>query len=156
MLANKRVKDNAEGGFTLIEVLVAVLVLSIGIFGLIALESHTLKNNQRAYLRSQATILIYDIADKMRANMEVDYSGVTGASHASSCISVGSSCTPPTLAEKNVYEWEQSITDILPDGIGAINATGNITTVAISWNDDRNPDTGPDGREESFSVDFRL
>ena len=57
-----------ERGFTLIEILVAVLVLSFGLLGLAMLQSTGLRFNTDSYLRSQATILAYDLIDRMRAN----------------------------------------------------------------------------------------
>ena len=59
---------NRQQGFTLIEILVAVLILSLGVLGLIAMESLALQSNMSAYHRSQATILAYDLSDKMRTN----------------------------------------------------------------------------------------
>ena len=56
-------------GFTLIEVLIAMLVLAVGLLGLAGLQATSLKNNQSAYNRSQATQLAYDMADRMRANV---------------------------------------------------------------------------------------
>ncbi len=55
-------------GFTLIEVLIAMLVLAVGLLGLAGLQATSLRNNQSAYNRSQATQLAYDLADRMRAN----------------------------------------------------------------------------------------
>lgn len=55
-------------GVTLIEVLVALVVLSIGVIGLAALQAQALQMNQGAYMRAQATNLAYDIADRMRTN----------------------------------------------------------------------------------------
>ena len=63
-------------GFTLIEILLAVVVLSGGLLGLAGLQLTGLKSNHSAYLRSQATILTLDIADRMRANR---ISAITGA-----------------------------------------------------------------------------
>ena len=57
-----------QRGATLIEVLVAMLVLSIGLLGLAGMQMTALKSNQSAYYRSQATVLAYDIIDRMRAN----------------------------------------------------------------------------------------
>ncbi len=57
-----------ERGFTLIEILVAVLVLSFGLLGLAMLQATGLRFNTDSYLRSQATILAYDLIDRMRAN----------------------------------------------------------------------------------------
>lgn len=144
-------------GFTLVEVLVAMLILSVGILGLAALETLTLKNNQSAYHRSQATILTYDLADKMRANMVVDYWDVTASSHAGSCVSYTSTVSPcgaQELAEKELYGWETSIADILPSGLGAVSVSGAITTITIQWDDDRDGDV--DGDDGVFEVDLQL
>ena len=55
-------------GFTLIEVLIAIIVLSIGLLGLAGLQLTSLRNSNSAYTRSQAVILSYDIVDRIRAN----------------------------------------------------------------------------------------
>lgn len=59
---------HSEQGFTLIEILVAVLVLSFGLLGLAMLQATGLRYNTDSYMRSQATILAYDLIDRMRAN----------------------------------------------------------------------------------------
>jgi len=59
---------NSNGGFTLIEILIALLVLSLGLIGLAMLQATGLRFNTESYMRSQATILAYDIIDRMRAN----------------------------------------------------------------------------------------
>ena len=55
-------------GFSIIEVLVALLVLAIGLLGLAALQAQGLRFNHDAYVRTQATHLAYDIIDRMRSN----------------------------------------------------------------------------------------
>lgn len=55
-------------GFTLVEVLVALLILSIGLLGLAGLQAGGLRSNHSAYLRSQAVMLAHDMADRMRSN----------------------------------------------------------------------------------------
>ena len=59
---------NKNTGFTLIEVLIAMIVLAVGLLGLAGLQATSLRNNQSAYNRIKATQLAYDIADRMRAN----------------------------------------------------------------------------------------
>ena len=66
-------------GFTLIEVLIAVLVLSIGLLGLASLQAASLKNNYGAYMRSQASILANDMADRIRSNPGSGVAGTGGA-----------------------------------------------------------------------------
>jgi type IV pilus assembly protein PilV len=57
-----------QGGFTLLEVLIALLILSIGLLGLAALQTTGLRSNQMASMRTLATTTAYDITDRMRAN----------------------------------------------------------------------------------------
>ena len=59
-----------QSGFSLIEVMVAVLVLSIGILGLAALQATALRNNQSALERSQGVVNTYSMVDAMRANVD--------------------------------------------------------------------------------------
>jgi len=67
-LAPARPAPGPEAGFSLIEVLVAMLVLAIGLLGLAALQTQGVRFNHDAYVRSHATALAYDIVDKMRVN----------------------------------------------------------------------------------------
>ena len=62
-----------QHGFTLLEVLIALLILSIGLLGLAALQTTGLRSNTMATTRTHATQLAYDIADRMRANVAGSY-----------------------------------------------------------------------------------
>ena len=57
-----------QGGFTLIEVMIAVLVLLVGLLGVAGIQIVSFQNNQGAYFRSQATFMASDFLDRMRAN----------------------------------------------------------------------------------------
>jgi len=57
-----------SGGFSMIELLVAVLVMGIGVLGITALQLVSLQNNQGALLRAEAVQLAYDMMDRIRAN----------------------------------------------------------------------------------------
>ena len=63
-----RAPQPSAGGFTLIEVLVALVVMSVGLLGLALLQQNAVAFNRDAYLASQATVLAYDIADRIRGN----------------------------------------------------------------------------------------
>src|SRR6185295_1538044 len=62
-------------GFTMIEVLVSLVVLSIGLLGVAALQLTSLRSNHSSAMRSQATFLAYDIIDRMRANRAAAIAG---------------------------------------------------------------------------------
>lgn len=124
-------------GFTLIEVLVALLVLSIGMLGLAALQSATLQFNHSAYLRSQATNLAYDIIDRMRANRQSALNGAYNgglASPAPACGSVIAAGT--TVAAVDVAAWRNALACTLPAGTGsvAVDADGTAT-IRICWDE---------------------
>ena len=66
-----------QKGFSLVEILVALLILSIGLLGLAALQTTSLKFNTDSYMRTQATYFVYDIIDRMRANSDSVVAGGT-------------------------------------------------------------------------------
>lgn len=135
---------NHAQGFTFIEVLIALVVLSIGLLGLAGLQTLGLRANHSAYLRTQATLLAYDMADRMRTNLdEVHAAGGTynsvSASAASgtppSCNAVGSPCTASQIATKDVYQWRTDLGNLLPSGRGKITGDGTTYTITIMWDD---------------------
>ena len=63
-------RGGCNSGFSLLKVMVAMLVLSIGLIGIAGLQMAGLRSNQNAFLRSQATILASDIIDRMRVNTQ--------------------------------------------------------------------------------------
>ena len=120
-----------QTGFTLIEVLVTVVILAVGLFGLAGLQATSLKFNSTAYQRSQATSLAYDIADRMRAN-------VVAARGGNYDIALGVAASGgTTLAAIDLQEWRRALANTLPSGTGSIAVNGNVFTIIIQWNDDR-------------------
>ena len=145
-----------QSGFTLIEVLVAVIVLSIGLVGVAGLQAVSLKNNQSAFMRSQASALAYDLADRMRANVpgaNANMYDPTAKAATASC-KTATGCTTQQMAQNDLFEWDAAITTYLPDGQGFVcidstpndgtsfadpqcDGTGTLFAVKIWWDDDR-------------------
>lgn len=158
---NKLLRVN---GFTLIEVLVAVLLLSVGVLGVIALESHIMRQNQTAYYRSQATILIYDLADKMRANRGADYAdeAPNASASANDCVfysesdSLTNCSNPSEIARKQLYDWKQNISKLLPVGSGAISSSSSIYSIQVSWDEDRDGVADTSDKDEFLTMSFEL
>lgn len=113
-------------GYTLIEVLVALVVTSIGLLGMASLQVTALKQNQNAYLRSQAMIAASDIMDRMRANAEGvadgNYFGsgdaYDGNNADKSCE--GEECNPSEMAAYDLNNWKSYIQEELSSGGGCI------------------------------------
>lgn len=138
-----------ERGFSLLEVMIALLVLSIGLLGLAGLQTFSLKYNHQSYERTQATMMINEMIDRMRANPTAVLSGtfdsVPQTNSYSGYASFGScptTCTAPELANYDIYTWKKRIQDagMLAAGEGGISvdpATG-LFTLTVQWKEDEN------------------
>ena len=82
-----------QAGFSLIEVLIAVLVLGVGLLGMAALQMSALKSNQLSLQRTQAVTMIYFMFDAMRANREDAINGIYDLAKTCSIPSEGSALT---------------------------------------------------------------
>ena len=118
----------SQQGYTLIEVLVALLIVSIGLLGMAALQVTALKQNQNAYERSQAFLAAYDIVDRMRANGTGfdagDYFGNTDSfddSDGADTSCEGSVCSASQMASYDLNNWKMTIQNELPAGGGCVN-----------------------------------
>lgn len=145
---------NKNTGFTLIEVLIAMLVLAVGLLGLAGLQATSLKNNQSAYNRSQATQLAYDLADRMRANVAGKTTYTTGTATATAACLTTAGCTKEAMAENDLKEWNDAITATLPSGAGTITVTAGIYTITINWDDNR--DGSVNTSDPNFQTSFQL
>ena len=114
-------------GFTLLEVLIALLIFSLGMLGLAGLMVVSVKTNQSAYLRTQASFLAQSMADRMRTNTSKinDYNGDYDASTASGTPCT--SCTPDQLLDRDRIVWSKQLVESLPANSTAnINCTGAV------------------------------
>lgn len=110
-------------GLSLIEMLIALVVLSFGLLGLAGLQAYSLKNNHNSYFRSQATVLGYDLLDQIRAK-RADFLEAGGAQ-------------PDT---SDVATWSATVAATLPAGQGAVACADGVCQVTVSWNDSRGAD----------------
>jgi type IV pilus assembly protein PilV len=142
-------------GFTLLEILVALLIVSIGLLGIAGIIAIGLKNNQSAGFRSQATWLANDIVDRMRANR---VTAETPAGVRSSCYVIGLEDTPSADADvcaTDVRQWRTALAAALPAGTGsvALDAATRKVTVVVQWDDSRGAGGLP---AEGITVETRL
>lgn len=119
-----------QHGFTLLEVLVAIVILSFGLLGLAGLQAIGLKNNHSAYLRTQANTLANDIFERMRANREAALAGEYD-------LKMDDVAPSGNTAKTDLAQWLAGIR-ALPDGDGSVVVnTNGIASVVVRWDDSR-------------------
>lgn len=162
---------SGQSGFTLLEILVSVFVLSIGLLGLASLQVTALRNDQSAFMRTQATILAYDLADRMRANKNAVTSGFYNPANAATtaACTTTAGCTIQEMAQTDLQQWLDNISAYLPAGDGwvcidstpddgtgsgtpACDGIGSMFAVKIWWDDERD---GAAPTEPLFATSFQ-
>ena len=132
-----------QQGFTLLEVLIALLVLSIGLLGLAALQTTSLRSNQMASMRTTATQLAYDISDRLRANP----AGVAAGEYV---LAGGSTPTGTSVAAVDLIAWNLGVV-ALPGGRSSITqcdgtsvppCDGLTHVITVQWDEMRTGATG--------------
>lgn len=163
MILLKHPLSRHSAGFSLIEVLIALVILSVGLLGIAAMVSVSMKSKGSSYLRTQALAQANAIIDRMRANRATaitasydftDAKGIVSITAGSgnpatsitqqSCSGDAANCTPAQIADMDMYEWKQDLQNLLAGGV-AQNVSFYINTtvvaqyvqvqVAISWDD---------------------
>lgn len=136
-------------GLTLVEILIALLVLSIGLLGLAGLQTLSLKFNTGAYQRTQATALAYDIADRMRANraaaLNNEYNSGFGAPQV-----CGVPAGDGSVAQQDLAAWRNELACRLPGSTGSIARDGDEFTLTVRW------DEGAENGQTEFEVTTAL
>ncbi|TXI26557.1 MAG: type IV pilus modification protein PilV [Nitrosomonas oligotropha] len=124
-------------GFSLIEVLITILIVSFGLLSMAALVMSGARGNNVAYYRSIASKQTEDIADRMRANIAGVTAGAYDALTAtipSSLDCVTNTCSSTQMATYDHAQWNTANARLLPGGAGAVN--GSLTagyTVILMW-----------------------
>ena len=137
-------------GFTLLEVLIAVVVLSFGLMGLAGIQAVGVRNTHSANLRTLAVQQAYDMADRMRANADGVKSGLYNSLTATvpatipadpGCISTG--CSNALLRDYDQRIWNLNNAAMLPSGTGGVVAVAGTMApnsayiITVMWDDYR-------------------
>ncbi len=105
-----------NGGFTLVEVLIALIILSVGMLGIAGLYVHSMQAGRTSMFRHHAVTLAGDVGDRIRANPRAGdvYELAAGANN--NCVDGGVDCTPEQMAANDKFLWDQQAADTLPNG----------------------------------------
>ncbi|WP_455374911.1 type IV pilus modification protein PilV [Kaarinaea lacus] len=138
---------SSQNGISMVEVLVSIVVLSFGLLGLAGLQADGLRSNNDAYMRSQASLLAYDMLDRMRANLQGVENGfyddlLSTTPTDPGCVNSG--CSIQQMSENDAFEWNQKLAELLPDGQGRVigSGSGSVFTITVMWDERRTGATG--------------
>jgi len=147
-----------QAGFSLLEVLIAILVLGFGLLGFAMLQTMNVRFVQSSNYRTEATNLAYDLLDQMRSN-RYQSGWYTSASFAADSVKTAQ-CSRPTgdavTVVKNIARWQCQVVQALGEGASAtvLNNNGRVT-VGISWGDQRWDASNPDTKT-TFTLESQL
>lgn len=133
----------AQSGFTMVEVLVALVVLAIGLLGIAALYLNSLQAGRTAIYRTQAVNLAADLADRIRSNRTAlaAYGTLFGDVEVEvpACDTTGG-CIDTDLAATDLFRWKATLAQVLPNGQGQVVVTLPVGpgepanyAVVVSW-----------------------
>ena len=137
-------------GFSLVEVLIALIIMSVGMLGIAGLYVHSMQAGRTSMLRHHAVNLAGDVADRIRANPTAGgaYSAAQGADN--NCVAQGADCDVAQMAAHDISLWQAQALEFLPpmgDGSQQVEVLffpGNPPSyqITIRW-DEPTPDNIP-------------
>jgi type IV pilus assembly protein PilV len=136
MKLENRKKPTASGwlqrGFSLIEVLIALVILAVGVLGLAALQTTGIQYTHDAYIRSQATVIVYDLVERMRNNVDNANLYIAAVDPAGTCDVTAGGVT------NDLNCFFETIAAEVPEGTGQIAADGANPggfLIDVTWRD---------------------
>jgi len=125
-----------HSGFSLVEVLIALIIMSVGMLGIAGLYVQSMQAGRTSVFRHHAVTLAGDVADRVRANPRagVAYASI-GADN--NCVAKDTDCNPAAMAAHDIFLWDQQATDTLPAGTVTVNYDGATMppeyTIIVAW-----------------------
>lgn len=135
-------------GFTLLEVMVAMVIFAVGLLGLAGIQALSLETSHSSYSRSQAVLLAYEMVDRIKANSGVAGNYVTAHGNAAAEPASANKCDAFTcgfaaMAAFDLWQWKTTLAANLLSGDGSVvNTAGTTYTITVHWDEDRTGATG--------------
>ncbi len=130
--------DKNQRGFSLVEVLIALIIMSVGMLGIAGLYVQSMQAGRTSLFRHHAVTLAGDVADRIRAN---PMAGVayTGFGADNNCVGAGIDCDAAQMASNDIFLWKQQADESLPNGninVAFDNAVVPPSyTIAVGWDE---------------------
>jgi type IV pilus assembly protein PilV len=143
MMMTMKVRTSAgQRGFSLVEVLIALIIMSVGMLGIAGLYVQSMQAGRTSLFRHHAVTLASDVADRIRANPRAGIA-YTGFGANNNCVGGGVDCNDTAMAANDIFLWDQQATDSLPNGDITILFDDSVVpplyTITVAWDEPRGP-----------------
>jgi type IV pilus assembly protein PilV len=130
--------SRSQRGFSLVEVLVALIVMSVGMLGIASLYVQSMQAGRTSMFRHSAVTLAGDVAERLRANPTAG-ALYEGAGADNGCIATGVTCDETEMAAQDILVWQQQAAGSLPGGAVLVTYDGAVFppsyTIQVGWNE---------------------
>ena len=130
-----------QTGFSLVEVLIALIIMSVGMLGIAGLYVQSMQAGRTSLFRHHAVTIAGDVADRIRANPRAGAAYAGGGAN-NSCVATGTDCSADEMAGNDIFVWKDQAQNTLPTGDVAVsydNSTVPPTyTITVTWNEPNN------------------
>jgi len=128
--------NKQQRGFSLVEVLIALIIMSVGMLGIAGLFVQSMQAGRTSMFRHHAVTMAGDVADRIRANPRagIAYAGL-GAD--GGCVGTGNDCNEAAMAGNDIFLWDQQVVESLPAGDVTVTFDDTVLpneyTIRIDW-----------------------
>ena len=125
-----------QRGFSLVEVLIALIIMSVGMLGIAGLYVQSMQAGRTSIFRHHAITVAGDVADRIRANPTagVDYQGPGGNNN---CVLGNVDCNPAQMAANDIDLWKTQAATMLPQGTVTVvyddTVVPNTYQITVGW-----------------------
>jgi type IV pilus assembly protein PilV len=127
-----------QSGFSLVEVLIALVIMSVGMLGIATLFVQSMQAGRTSMFRHHAVTLAGDVADRIRANPRAGIA-YQGQAADSGCVATGNDCNAAEMAANDIFLWDQQVADSLPNGDITVTFDDTVSppayTIRVDWDE---------------------
>ncbi len=138
MMTMKMRTSAGQRGFSLVEVLIALIIMSVGMLGIAGLYVQSMQAGRTSLFRHHAVTLASDVGDRIRANPRAGIA-YTGLGANNNCVGGGVDCSDTAMAANDIFLWDQQAADSLPNGDVTIQFDDSVVpptyTITVAWDE---------------------
>lgn len=127
-----------QRGFSLVEVLIALVIMSVGMLGIAGLYVQSMQAGRTSMLRHNAVTLAGDVADRIRANPRAGIA-YAGAGADNGCVAMGTDCDEASMAAHDIFLWNNQAGGTLPNGGVTVLFDDTVFpplyTITVNWDE---------------------